>query len=210
MAPRRRLNLETVPGLLATGMLAGMALGAAFIAGFVLVRSRVGTALLTRTPPVTAPPISPAVTQALIEELRSRQLEFPVQGISPEKMVDSFDDPRTGHIHEAADIMAPRNTPVRAVETGTIARLLINASGGITVYQLDPSERFVYYYAHLERYVDGLREGQKVDRGQVIGYVGTSGNAPRGAPHLHFAIFRVVDSRQWWTGAAINPYLVLR
>jgi len=210
VSPRRRLNLETVPGLLASGMLAGVAFGAAFIAVFVFVRSRTAPALSERTAATTSPALSPGATQALVEELRSRQLEFPVQGVPPEKMVDSFDDPRTGHIHEAADIMAPRNTPVRAVETGTVARLLTNASGGITIYELDPSERFVYYYAHLERYADGLREGQKVDRGQVIGYVGTSGNAPRGVPHLHFAIFRVVDSRQWWTGAPVNPYLVLR
>jgi len=191
-------------------MLAGLALGAAFIAGFVAVRSRVGSALLSRTPPAAAPTLTPAASMAFVEELRSRQLEFPVQGVPPEKMVDSFDDPRTGHVHEATDIMAPRNTPVRAVETGTIARLLTNASGGITIYELDPTERFVYYYAHLERYADGLREGQKVDRGQVIGYVGTTGNAPRGAPHLHFAIFRVVDARQWRSGAPVNPYLVLR
>ena len=147
---------------------------------------------------------------AAAQELRGRQLDFPVEGFAREKLNDTFDEARTGHVHEAADIMAPRNTPVRAVEAGTVARLLTNPSGGITIYQLDPSERYVYYYAHLERYADGLREGSKVDRGQVLGYVGSSGNAPKSAPHLHFAIFRVVDPRQWWRGAPVNPYLVLR
>jgi murein DD-endopeptidase MepM/ murein hydrolase activator NlpD len=208
VAARRRLNLETIPGLLASGMAAGLVLSAAAIAVWLVVRHRGVSGPATRPAATTAE--AAAATLANAEELRGRRLEFPVEGVPREKLVDTFDDPRTGHIHEAADILAPRNTPVRAVETGTIARLLSNASGGNTIYQLDPSERFVYYYAHLERYADGLREGQKVDRGQVIGYVGTSGNAPRNTPHLHFAIFRVVDQRQWWGGAPINPYLVLR
>jgi murein DD-endopeptidase MepM/ murein hydrolase activator NlpD len=208
VAARRALNLETVPGLLATGMAAGLALSAAGIAAWLVVRPRLAARPVVPTAATTAAP--DAATLANAEELRGRHLEFPVEGFPREKLVDTFGDPRTGHMHEASDILAPRNTPVRAVETGTIARLLTNASGGITIYQLDPSERFVYYYAHLERYADGLREGQKVDRGQVIGYVGTTGNAPRNTPHLHFAIFRVVDQRQWWSGAPINPYLVLR
>lgn len=208
MAARRRLNLETIPGLLATGAVAGLVLSSAAMVAWLVVRPR-----------VSGPPAAPAVAvdaataearMASAEELRARRLEFPVEGISRERLTDSFDEPRSGHVHEAADIMAPRNTPVRAVEAGTIARLLQNPSGGITVYELDPTERFIYYYAHLERYADGLREGQKVGRGEVIGYVGTSGNAPRGSPHLHFAIFKVVDQKQWWGGAPINPYLVLR
>jgi peptidoglycan LD-endopeptidase LytH len=208
VAASRRLNLETIPGLLASGMVAGLGLSAAVIAAWLVVRPRVVTGRAAPAVPTDA--AAAAASLANAEELRGRHLEFPVEGFRPEKMTDTFDDARTGHVHEASDIMAPRNTPVRAVETGTIARLLSNASGGNTIYQLDPSERFVYYYAHLERYADGLREGQKVDRGQVIGYVGTTGNAPKNTPHLHFAIFRVVDQRQWWGGAPINPYLVLR
>jgi murein DD-endopeptidase MepM/ murein hydrolase activator NlpD len=189
-------------------MVAGLLLSSAAMVGWLFVRPGGLAAPASRT--AAADAATAEARMASAEELRGRRLEFPVEGIPRERLTDTFDDARSGHVHEAADILAPRNTPVRAVEAGTIARLLSNPSGGITVYQLDPSERFVYYYAHLERYVDGLKEGQKVDRGQVIGYVGTSGNAPKNTPHLHFAIFRVMDQRQWWGGAPINPYLVLR
>jgi peptidoglycan LD-endopeptidase LytH len=208
VAARRRLNLETIPGLLASGMVAGLLLSSAAMVAWLFVRPGGLAAPASRT--AAADAATAEARMASAEELRGRRLEFPVEGIPRERLTDTFDEARSGHVHEAADILAPRNTAVRAVEAGTIARLLSNPSGGITVYQLDPSERFVYYYAHLERYVDGLKEGQKVDRGQVIGYVGTSGNAPKNTPHLHFAIFRVVDQRQWWGGAPINPYLVLR
>jgi murein DD-endopeptidase MepM/ murein hydrolase activator NlpD len=208
VAAPRLLNLETIPGLLASGAVAGLLLSAVAIAVWVVARPGGGAAAESRAAAAEAAAIEASMASAA--ELRGRRLEFPVEGIPRERLADTFDEPRTGHVHEAADIMAPRNTPVRAVEAGTISRLLSNPSGGITIYQLDPSERFIYYYAHLERYAEGLREGLKVDRGQVIGYVGTSGNAPKGAPHLHFAIFRVVDPRQWWGGAPVNPYLVLR
>jgi peptidoglycan LD-endopeptidase LytH len=205
----RRLNLETVPGLLGTGALAGLLLSSITVGAWLLTRPPAATVPAPRT----ATPVDAATAAARLaaaQELRARRLDFPVEGYPREKMIDTFDEARSGHVHEAADIMAPRNTPVRAVEAGTVARLLTNASGGITLYQLDPSERYIYYYAHLERYADGLREGAKVDRGQILGYVGTTGNAPRSAPHLHFAIFRVVDRKQWWGGAPVNPYQVLR
>jgi len=208
VAARRRLNLETVPGLFASGMAAGLVLSAAAVGAWLLVRPRLPGAAAPR--PTAAEAVSAEATAAFTDELRGRSLEFPVEGISRERLTDTFNDARTGHIHEAADILAPRNTPVRAVEAGTIARLLSNPSGGITVYQLDPTERFIYYYAHLERYAEGLREGQKVARGQLLGYVGTTGNAPKNTPHLHFAIYRAVDPKQWWGGAPVNPYLVLR
>jgi peptidoglycan LD-endopeptidase LytH len=108
------------------------------------------------------------------------------------------------------DVLAPRNTPVLAVEDGTVARLFLSEAGGITIYQFDPSDTYVYYYAHLERYADGLKEGAPVERGQVIGHVGTTGNAPRDTPHLHFAIFRMAGEKKWWQGTAIDPYAVLR
>ena len=208
MAARRRLNLETIPGLLATGAVAGLVLSSLAIVAWLVVRPSSVAPAAARTAAADAAAVEASLVSAY--ELRGRHLEFPVEGFDPRKMTDTFDDARSGHVHEASDILAPRNAPVRAVEAGTIARLLTNPSGGITIYQLDPSERFVYYYAHLERYADGLKEGQKVDRGQVVGYVGTTGNAPKTTPHLHFAIFRVVDQRQWWSGAPINPYLVLR
>ena len=207
MASRRRLDLETVPGLLGAGIVAGLLLSAIAIGAWLLV----GPATLTAPrPTAAADALTAAVGLAAARELRARELDFPVDGFPREKLADTFNEARSGHVHEAADIMAPRHTPVRAVEAGTITRLLQNASVGITIYQLDPSRRYIYYYAHLERYADGLREGLAVDRGQVIGYVGTTGNAPRNAPHLHFAIFRVLEPKQWWGGAPVNPYLVLR
>ena len=160
---------------------------------------------------VPAPSPDPVLEAPPAGELEDRDLVVPVEGVGPEQLTRSFDDSRSGsRQHEAIDILAPRNTPVRAVEGGTIARLFVSKAGGITVYQFDPTERFCYYYAHLERYADGLQEGQKVAKGQVIGYVGVSGNAPKDTPHLHFAIFRLTADKHWWEGTPIDPYEVLR
>jgi murein DD-endopeptidase MepM/ murein hydrolase activator NlpD len=158
--------------------------------------------------PVPAP--DPAVTAAVAGELAGRDLLVPVEGVQPEQLVRSFSDSRGGRQHEAIDILAPRNTPVRAVEDGKVARLFSSKAGGITVYQFDPSEQYCYYYAHLERYADGLAEGQELKKGQVIGYVGTSGNAPKDTPHLHFATFRLTEAKRWWEGTPLDPYDVLR
>ena len=106
--------------------------------------------------------------------------------------------------------MAPRGTPVIAVEGGTIAKLFNSKQGGLSIYQFDPSGTYTYYYAHLDRYAAGLKEGQTVRRGDVIGSVGSTGNAAEDAPHLHFAIFRLTPERRWWKGTPINPYPVLR
>jgi murein DD-endopeptidase MepM/ murein hydrolase activator NlpD len=136
---------------------------------------------------------------------------MPVDGIKPSALHDTFDDARAvGRSHEAIDIMAPKGTPVRAVEDGKVAKLFTSVAGGLTIYQFDPSETFAYYYAHLDSYSGDVREGDPVRRGQVIGYVGTTGNAPENAPHLHFAIFRLTDAHKWWKGDAINPYPVLK
>jgi murein DD-endopeptidase MepM/ murein hydrolase activator NlpD len=143
-------------------------------------------------------------------ELVNRRLTFPVQGVSRNSLIDSFHQAREGHEHEAVDILAPRNTPIVAVEDGTIAKLFLSKAGGNTIYQFDPSGKYCYYYAHLERYADGLKDGDRVSRGQMIGYVGTSGNAPKNTPHLHFAIFRLTPEKHWWEGTAIDPYDVLR
>jgi len=99
---------------------------------------------------------------------------------------------------------------VRAVEGGRIARLFNSKAGGITVYQFDPTERFCYYYAHLDRYADGLSENDVVRPGQIIGYVGVSGNAPKDTPHLHFAVFRLTDEKKWWDGTPLDPFDVLK
>ena len=152
-----------------------------------------------------------AVTKEPPPELKDRDLEVPVEGVRPEALVRSFADARSGNrVHEALDILAARNTPVRAVEGGRIVKLFNSKAGGITVYQFDPSERFCYYYAHLERYADGLREGDTVRKGQTLGYVGTSGNAPKDTPHLHFAVFQLTPEKHWWEGTPIDPYDILR
>jgi len=144
-------------------------------------------------------------------ELAARNLTVPVQGFAPEKLVRSYHEARSGgRDHEAIDILAPRGTPVVAVEDGTIAKLFVSKAGGITVYQFDPAKEYSYYYAHLERYAPGLAEGAVVHRGQVLGYVGTSGNAPKDTPHLHFAVFRLTAEKQWWQGTPIDPYEILR
>jgi len=145
-----------------------------------------------------------------IDDLRQRDLRLPIDGANLETFKGEFDERRGSgdRPHEAVDILAPRNTPVHAVEDGTIAKLFFSKAGGITIYQFDPSSRFCYYYAHLERYADGLKEGQRVSRGDVIGSVGTTGNAPPGTPHLHFAVFELTAQRHWWQGQALDPYLV--
>jgi len=145
------------------------------------------------------------------KDLVARHLTIPVQGIASDRLVRSYHDPRSGgREHEALDILAPRNTPVVAVEDGTIARLFLSKAGGTTIYQFDPDRQYTYYYAHLERYADGLKEGDTVHRGQVIGYVGTSGNAPKNTPHLHFAVYRLTAGKHWWEGTPIDPYDILR
>ena len=140
-----------------------------------------------------------------------RELVMPVDGVAPDDLHDSFFDVRSGkRPHEALDIMAPRGTPVRAVRDGRIEKLFQSVAGGLTVYQFDPSETYTYYYAHLDRYADGLEEGRMVKQGEVIGYVGSTGNASPAAPHLHFAIFRLTPVRRWWHGEPLNPYPLLR
>jgi murein DD-endopeptidase MepM/ murein hydrolase activator NlpD len=146
-----------------------------------------------------------------VDDLRRRQLDVPVPTIARETLRSSFEEARGGsRRHEAMDLMAPRSTPVVAVESGIIARLFTSKAGGITVYQFDPTTTYAYYYAHLERYAAGLVEGAMVSRGQVLGYVGTSGNAAQDAPHLHFAIFVLTDDKRWWQGTPIDPFLVLK
>lgn len=143
-------------------------------------------------------------------ELRRRRLVVPVAGVGRRALVASFDQPRGTRTHEAIDILAPRGTPVLAVEDGRIAKLFDSRQGGLTIYQFDPTERFTYYYAHLDRYAGGLAEGEPVARGQVLGYVGTTGNAPPETPHLHFAVFRLGPEKAWHEGDPLDPFLLWR
>jgi peptidoglycan LD-endopeptidase LytH len=150
---------------------------------------------------------APIVAADDLQLLAARRLLMPVKGYNTTLLHDTFDDARGGkRRHEALDIMAARGTPVVAVDDGRVVKLFNSAAGGITVYQFDPDERFAYYYAHLDRYAEGLREGAVLKRGDPIGYVGSTGNAPAHAPHLHFSIFQLGPEKQWWKGTAVNPY----
>jgi murein DD-endopeptidase MepM/ murein hydrolase activator NlpD len=162
-----------------------------------------------RRPPVGT--TGAVANEAAVDTLRERELDIPVQGITSRDLRDTFSDARgSDRAHEAIDIMAPRRTPVIAAQDGKIVKLFTSKAGGLTIYQFDPSETFSYYYAHLDGYADGLHEGQTVKRGQLLGYVGSTGNASADAPHLHFAIYRLTPERQWWKGEPINPYPILR
>jgi murein DD-endopeptidase MepM/ murein hydrolase activator NlpD len=230
---RRRLPLrppgQTLPALFvafvvggATGwwIHASMSSQASTTAALVSPSSAPASALPTT--PIVRPLEVPRPTTGSVEsgpdrdaiiELRRHALRLPVDDVDVAAMAGSFAESRSGgepHGHEAVDLLAPRNTPVRAVEDGKIAKLFVSKAGGNTIYQFDPSEQFCYYYAHLDHYASGLHDGQLVAKGEVIGYVGTSGNAPPNTPHLHFAIFSLDDDKRWWHGAAIDPYLVYR
>jgi murein DD-endopeptidase MepM/ murein hydrolase activator NlpD len=140
--------------------------------------------------------------------LLTHNLVMPVPGAK--ELRDTFTDTRSGgRSHQATDIAAPRGTPVVAMDDGVIRKLFVSAKGGLTIYEYDPDELYCYYYAHLDHYAAGLAEQQKVRHGEVIGYVGTSGDAPPDAPHLHLEITKLGADKKWWQGAAINPYPLL-
>ncbi len=147
----------------------------------------------------TTAPVSPAAT--------ANKLLIPVEGIKYAQLSDNFDQPRgKERHHEALDIMAPKGTKVLAVADGKIAKLFNSKPGGLTVYHFDPEEKLAYYYAHLDKYADGLQEGAQIKRGDLIGYVGVTGNASPDAPHLHFAVVELTPEKQWWKGTPLNPY----
>lgn len=163
-----------------------------------------------RTAPSPPWPGTPSA-RGLSANLNRRNLLVPVTGIARSGLQDTFDDARSeGRVHDAIDIMAPRGTPVVAVEGGRIVKLFNSDRGGLTVYQFDPTDSYCYYYAHLDSYAPGLREGMPVLRGQLIGTVGFTGNASPEGPHLHFAITRLTADRKWWRGEPLNPYPILR
>lgn len=158
--------------------------------------------------PIESPPSDSSISGGIDAPLAG--LSIPVQGTTAARLADTFTDARSeGRSHDAIDIMAAAGTPVLAVADGYVEKLFDSERGGLTIYQFEPTGRYAYYYAHLQRYADGLAEKQSIRRGQVIGYVGSTGNADPAAPHLHFAIFLLGPERRWWEGTAINPYPVL-
>lgn len=159
------------------------------------------------SPPITVD--APVMARDSISLDFGAGMVIPVQGVVVSELRDTYGDPRTGHAHEALDIMAPRGTPVLSATSGRLMKLFTSIPGGTMVYAADTSDRFILMYGHLDRYADGLVEGMALTRGQVIGYVGSTGDASDSAPHLHFALARGKPSVAWWKGDAVNPYPLL-
>lgn len=163
-------------------------------------------------PPASTPDFAPAkageppLLVSDLDKLRARALALPVAGLKSQALHDDFSDDRGGKSHGALDILAPRGTPVIAVDDGKVEKLFTSKRGGLTVYQFDPLGEYCYYYAHLDSYASGLVQGKAIKRGEVIGYVGTTGNSPPNTPHLHFTIFRLGNEKRWWEGTPINAF----
>lgn len=137
-------------------------------------------------------------------------LAIPVTGVKQDQLTDTYDAARgAGRRHDAIDIMATEGTPVIAAADGKVEKLFNSVRGGLTVYVRSPDQKWIYYYAHLQRYAPGLHEGQDVKRGQVIALVGHTGDANAAGPHLHFAINTMGNGERWWQGTPINPYPLL-
>ena len=190
-------------------------------------RGRIGPRVVSppeTRPAVTTPP-GPTVTAARLSDsaevtspavpftplagftLGRDPLVMPVQGARATDLRDTFEDARgSARRHDAIDIAAPRGTAVVAAVDGSIEKLFTSKQGGLTVYEFDRDRGYCYYYAHLDRYAEDLKEKQLVHRGDRLGYVGSTGDASAEAPHLHFAIFRLGPEKQWWVGAPVNPY----
>lgn len=136
------------------------------------------------------------------------RISMPIKDLKASDIHDMFNDRREGgtRAHEATDIMSPRGTPVHAVSDGKIEKLFLSKPGGNTIYQFDPAEKYCFYYAHLDHYAEGIAAGKQVHRGEIIAYVGSTGNADPSAPHLHFEIHELLPDKHWWQGTAVNPY----
>lgn len=175
------------------------------------------TTTTTPQPATTPTTATPAATPAKVPVPAAAaapapgSLTIPVAGVPASQLQDTFGDVRGGgeRAHEALDIMAPRGTPVLAASDGKVEKLFTSVPGGLTLYEFDPGGRYAYYYAHLDRYAPGMAEGMQLKRGDLIGYVGSTGNASEDAPHLHFAIFVLGPEKRWWQGTAIDPYPLL-
>jgi murein DD-endopeptidase MepM/ murein hydrolase activator NlpD len=177
-------------------------------------------AIGTPLPPPPTDPVAPAPEELPAAPVPAPEVSsfagkvnliIPVAGVRPEQLLDTFDDARSeGRAHDAIDIMAPAGTPVLAAADGRIVKLFQSERGGITIYQLGPNQEVIFYYAHLAGYAPGLAEGNNVRQGDVIAYVGDTGNAGAGNYHLHFSIAVVSDPKRYWEGTNINPYPLLR
>jgi murein DD-endopeptidase MepM/ murein hydrolase activator NlpD len=157
------------------------------------------------------PTESPTPTPESANFVGRMTLIIPVAGVRPDQLLDTYSDARSeGRTHDAIDIMAPAETPVIAAADGKILKLFQSERGGTTIYQLSANQDLVFYYAHLSHYAEGLAEGSLIKQGQVIAYVGDTGNAGAGNYHLHFSIAVVSDPKRYWEGTNINPYPLLQ
>ena len=228
MRTSRRLAPSLGPAAVAMIGIVAIGVGAAVKTGFiqigrggpggssedstaVSVRTSTGEVALDTIRPPAAGNDTMAVrpTSAELIELAAG-LIVPVAGVQPKDLLDTFDEPRGTRRHQALDIPAPRGTPVLSATDGRVQRVFSSQAGGLMVYASDPTNRFVLMYAHLDRYADGLADGMPLKRGETIGYVGTTGNAPPNVPHLHFAIARTSNVARWWTGLPVDPRPLLR
>ncbi|WP_460452947.1 M23 family metallopeptidase [Arenimonas aestuarii] len=167
-------------------------------------------AIASTPAPVAVADAAPAPAATALPTSLLPPLRIPVEGIAAKDLVDSFADARgQDRVHDALDIMAAEGTPVLAVADGPVVKLFDSVPGGITLYQFDQTGQVAFYYAHMQRYADGVQEGKALSQGDVLGYVGHTGNADPAAPHLHFAIFVLGPEKRWWQGEAINPYPLL-
>jgi murein DD-endopeptidase MepM/ murein hydrolase activator NlpD len=153
---------------------------------------------------------NPPIPQDAELSALAKTLTIPVAGVKAEDLLDTFNEKRGERRHDTLDIPAPRGTPVLAATDGRVLRLFTSERGGLMIYTADSTERFVLMYAHLDGYADGVSDSSRLRRGQVIGYVGTTGNAPPNVPHLHFAIARSSNVRRWWEGTPVDPLPLLR
>jgi len=191
---------------------------------FLVIVALVALAITYRTTPLPAVELPPSHPVAIGTPLPPEptpspesasfvgqlKLIIPVAGVRPDQLIDTFDAARSeGRVHDAIDIPAAAETPVLAAADGKILKLFQSERGGITIYQLSANQELVFYYAHLARYADGLAEGNLVKQGEVIAYVGDTGNAGAGNYHLHFSIATVSDPKRYWEGTNINPYPLL-
>lgn len=173
-----------------------------------VAEARNATALGQR--PARPDPAKPSVTESDLAVLRAKQLTVPVAGVRVAELLDTFNERRGTRLHGALDIPARRGTPVLSADAGRVLQVDTSLGGGLSVYVGDPTGRFIFYYAHLDAYRAGLANGQEVRKGEVLGYVGTTGNAPPNVPHLHFAIARSDEPRRWWDGTPLDPLPVYR
>ena len=173
-----------------------------------------GIAAAIRADTALAPPVVDSASPPLASDETSvlrRELGVPLLGVSASALHDTFNELRGGtRPHEALDIMAPRGTPVLSASSGRVLKLFNSVPGGLMVYAVDSTGRYILKYGHLDAYAPGLVDGQTLTRGQQVGIVGTTGNAAGGAPHLHFAMARAQDLKKWWLGDAVNPYPLLK